>query len=115
MTVGHWSPNREDWDGAQGFFDAYSERFGMPPDYLDSVLAYMSMQILEQAVAEAGLDHDRLREVISSQTFQTINGPVAFDGVQNSETPTMLLQLQDGVAEIVWPPAEATAAYQPID
>jgi branched-chain amino acid transport system substrate-binding protein len=115
VTIGHWSPNRDDWPGAQEFFDAYVERYGTAPDYLDSVLAYMSMQILEQAVAEAGLDHDALRETISSSTFETINGPVAFDGVQNATTPTMLLQLQDGVAEIVWPPEEATAEYAPRD
>lgn len=114
VTIGHWSPNREDWPGAQEFFDAYTERYDIAPDYLDSVLAYMSMEILEQAVAEAGLDRDALREVISTQTFETINGPVAFEGVQNALTPTMLLQLQGGVAEIVWPPEEATADYQPI-
>ncbi|MEQ9812201.1 MAG: amino acid ABC transporter substrate-binding protein [Azospirillaceae bacterium] len=114
VTIGHWSPNRDDWPGARAFFDNYTETFGFPPDYLDSVLAYMSMEILEQAVAEAGLDHDALREAISTGTFQTINGDIAFDGVQNATTPTMLLQLQGGVAEIVWPPVEATADYQPI-
>lgn len=113
LTIGHWSPNRTDWPDARPFFDAYVAKFDMRPDYLDSVLAYMSMQILEQAVAVAGLDKDRLREVISTETFQTINGPVKFDGVQNATTPTMLLQLQNGVAEIVWPPEEASAAFAP--
>jgi branched-chain amino acid transport system substrate-binding protein len=114
LTIGHWSPNRDDWPGARAFFDAYTARFGFPPDYLDSVLAYMSMQILEQAVAKAGLDHDALRQAIVEGTFETINGPVSFNGVENAVTPTMLLQLQGGVAEIVWPEGEATAAFAPI-
>lgn len=114
VTIGHWSPNRTDWPGAKPFFDAYSARFGVAPDYLDSVLAYMSMEILEQAVAQAGLDKDALRAAIAGGEFDTINGKVRFDGVENAVTPTMLLQLKGGVAEIVWPPEEATSEYAPI-
>ena len=43
-----------------------------------------------QAVASAGLDHDALRAAIASGTFETINGPVRFDGVENAITPTAL-------------------------
>ncbi|MBT7612306.1 MAG: amino acid ABC transporter substrate-binding protein [Rhodospirillaceae bacterium] len=113
VTLGHWSPHQDAWPRARPFYDAYVERFGMRPDYLDTALAYMSLEILEQAVAEVGLDHDKLREVISSGTFETINGPVHFTGVENDTTPTAFLQLQDGEMHLVWPASIATADYMP--
>lgn len=113
ITLGHWSPQQEDWARAKPFFDAYVAKYDMEPDYLDSALAYMSAEILAQAVAEAGLDHDALRAAIAEGTFETINGPVAFDGVENTQTPTAFLQRQDGQTHLVWPPAIATAPLKP--
>lgn len=113
VTVGHWSPHQKAWPRAKPFFDAYVAKFNTRPDYLDSALAYMSVEILEQAVAKAGLDREALRQVIASTTFDTINGPVRFDGVENATTPTMFLQLQAGEAQIIWPPDQATAEYIP--
>lgn len=112
MTIGHWSPFQAKWPKAMPFYTAYTERFKEAPDYLDVPLAYMSCEILAQAVAKAGLNRDKLRSEISSATFDTIDGPVKFDGVQNVSTPTMFLQIQDGKAQIVWPGSEATAAFQ---
>ena len=76
---------------------------------MDSALAYMSAEILAQAVAVAGLDRDKLRAAIAEGSFDTINGEVRFDGVQNSVTPTAFLQIQDGKTHLVWPEAIATA------
>jgi branched-chain amino acid transport system substrate-binding protein len=111
VTVGHWSPAQKAWPKARPFFDAYKAKFGEAPDYLDSALAYMSCEILQQAVAKAGLDKDKLRQAIATGTFDTIDGPVKFDGVQNAVTPTMLLQFQKGEAQIIWPPDQATAPF----
>jgi branched-chain amino acid transport system substrate-binding protein len=72
----------------------------------------MSCEILAQAVAKVGLDKAKLRNEIATATFDTIDGPVKFGGVQNVSTPTMFLQIQDGRAQIVWPKAEATAPFQ---
>lgn len=113
VTMGHWSPDKKDWPQARAFFDAYVAKTNEAPDYLDAVLAYTSAQILEQAVAKAGLDKDKLRATMASTTFDTINGPIRFDGVQNAITPTMFLQFQKGVAQIVYPPSMATAPWQP--
>lgn len=109
MTVGHWAETQDDWPRAKPFYDAYVAKYGHSPDYLDSALAYMSCEILAQAVAEAGLDHDALREAIATGTFETINGPVRFDGVENAVTPTAFLQIQGGEMQIVWPKDIATA------
>jgi hypothetical protein len=48
-----------------------------------------------------------LRNEIATATFDTIDGPVKFDGVQNVSTPTMFLQIQDGRTQIAWPKADA--------
>lgn len=113
VTLGHWSPHQKAWPKARPFFDAYSAKYGEAPDYLDVALAWMSCEILEQAVAKAGLDKDKLRAAIAGGTFDTIDGPVAFDGVQNRLTPAMFLQFQQGAGQIVYPPAQQTAPFAP--
>ena len=103
MTIAHWSPRRE-WKGSQAFYDAYVKKFGEVPDYLDSALAWMSLEILEKAVAKTGLDKEKIRETIAKDTFETINGPVRFEGVQNVITPTAFVQYRgqdpDRLAEL---------------
>jgi branched-chain amino acid transport system substrate-binding protein len=113
VTIGHWTPAKTDWARAKPFFDAYVAKFNERPDYLDSALAYMSCEILQQAVAKAGLDREKIRDAIANDTFDTINGPVKFDGVQNAITPTSFLQFQAGEAQLVWPPESATAKFMP--
>ncbi|MCW5773169.1 MAG: amino acid ABC transporter substrate-binding protein [Rhodospirillaceae bacterium] len=113
VTMGHWSPDKKEWPRAKPFYDAYVAKFKEKPDYLDSVVSYMSCEILEQAVAKAGLDKAKLRQVIATSTFQTINGPVKFQGVQNAITPTAFLQIQGDGLQIVWPKSIATSAFKP--
>jgi len=112
VTIAHWAP-RPEWKGSQEFRDAYFKRYGQEPDYLNSSLAWMSLQILESAVAKNGLDKDKIRACISKETFETINGNVRFDGVQNVITPTAFVQQQQGKLQLVWPKSVATAAYAP--
>lgn len=112
VTIGHWSPYQKMWPRAKAFFDAYKAKYNSEPDYLDSALAYMSVEILEQAVAKAGLDKEKLRQEIATGTFQTINGEVKFRGVENIVTPTSFLQIQGGKMHIIWPKSVATASYQ---
>lgn len=113
VTMGHWSPQQRKWPMAEPFEEAYVKRFGQEPDYLDTVLAYMSCQVLEQAVAKAGTDKAKLRQTINSETFETINGPVKFNGVENAITPAAFLQIQNGKMQIIWPETIATATFKP--
>lgn len=112
VTIAHWTP-RPEWKGSQAFYDAYVKKFGEDPDYLNSALAWMSLEILESAVARSGLDKNKIREVVSKDTFDTINGKVRFDGVQNAITPTAFVQTQKGKLQIVWPKSIATGQYEP--
>ncbi|MDI6762316.1 MAG: amino acid ABC transporter substrate-binding protein [Thermodesulfobacteriota bacterium] len=109
IAMGHWSP-KGNWPGAKTFFDNYKARWNKNPDYLDSSLSYMGCQIIEQAIERAGsLNKNKIRDVIASQEFSTINGPVKFTGIENLKTPGMWLQWQKGELEIVWPSDVATA------
>ncbi|MBL8662287.1 MAG: amino acid ABC transporter substrate-binding protein [Candidatus Odyssella sp.] len=112
VTMGHWSPAKADWKRAKPFYDAYVKKFNEKPDYLDTVVSYMSLEILEQAVAKAGTDKQKLRQAIASMTFDTINGPVKFQGVQNAITPTAFLQIQGSELQLVWPKAIATSPFK---
>ena len=112
VTIAHWSP-RADWPGSQAFYDAYVKKFGEDPDFLNSALAWMSLEILEAAVAKNGLDKEKIRDAVAKTTFDTINGKVKFDGVQNAITPTAFVQYQKGKLQIVWPASIATGKYVP--
>lgn len=112
VTVAHWTP-RTQWTGSQAFYDAYVKKYGDDPDFLNSALAWMSLEILESAVAANGLDKEKIRDTISKTTFDTINGKVKFEGVQNAITPTAFVQYQKGRLQIVWPASIATGKYEP--
>lgn len=113
VTIGHWVPTRSEWKGAKEFYDRYVERFKEEPDFLNSALAWMSLQILEQAIAKVGLDKEKLRETIANGTFETINGTVRFEGVSNTTTPTAFLQIQKDKLQLVWPKEIATSQFEP--
>ena len=110
ITMGSWSPNMKGTLGAEEFYMAYKKKFeGHEPDYLDSAEVFVSCQILEQAIAKVGLDREKIRQAIQTNTFGTIYGDVKFDGVQNATIPTGFLQVQNGGIEIIWPKNRATA------
>ena len=111
VTIAHWSP-RAEWKGSQVFYDAYVKKFGEDPDYLNSALAWMSLEILETTVAKTGLDKVKMRNMISSSTFDTINGKVKFEGVQNVITPTAFVQTQKGKLQLVWPASMASSKFE---
>ncbi len=113
VSMGDWDPGLKDAPGAKAFYDAYVKKFNAEPDYLDSAEAYISCEILEQAVAKAGLDRDKLRQSIATSTFSTIRGPLKFDGVQNAVTPAGLIQVQGASMHVVWPEGRATAPFKP--
>lgn len=108
-TMGHWSP-KGPWPGAKEFEERYVQKWKMRPDYLDSVLAYMGCEIIQEAIEKAGtLDREKIKDIIAGGEFATINGPIRFSGTENQVTPSMILQYQKGDLEIIWPPEVATA------
>ena len=110
VSVGHWTKDAK-FTGARAFHDAYLKRWDEKPDYLDSVISYVSVQILEEAVAKGGLDKEKIRDAIADGNFDTIMGPVSFEGNSNATTSAGLLQFQNGDNAIIWPPEIATAKF----
>ena len=112
MGVGAWN-KKVDAPGAREFFDAYLERWGVEIPRWGEATTYAALQILEKAIEITGtLDQTKLRDVIASETFMTVNGPVKFvDGV-NIYFPGQTGQWQKGEYEIISPKDKRTA--QPI-
>jgi branched-chain amino acid transport system substrate-binding protein len=100
-------------DGNREFAQSYAKRWGAPPDAL-AAAGYSAARLLEQAAGQAGsLAQERLREALATQEFATPLGlyRVDADGMQTGAAP-LLIQIQRGRREIVWPEALATARWQ---
>ncbi len=110
VTVGNWTPKKN--AAAAAYNDAYIAKFKENPDYLDSIESYVSCQVLQQAVAKAGIDKSKLRDAIATGKFETINGPIEFKGVENIVSKTGFLELQDGLPQQIWPADQVTAPYR---
>ena len=113
VSMGDWDPYLKGVPRARPFYEAYLKKFNAEPDYLDSVEGYVSCEILEQAVAKAGLNRDALRKAISTMTFDTIRGEVKFNGVANAITPAGLIQIQGTGMRVIWPQSRATSTFKP--
>jgi len=109
LSVGFWSRHSKTTGSAE-FFDGYVKRWNMPPDDKDSSIAYISCQILEQAVKRAGIDPEKLRTELSSATFDTMMGKVKYNEQNvNIGAPPGFIQMQNRINEVVWPPEQASA------
>jgi branched-chain amino acid transport system substrate-binding protein len=107
--TGAWNP-KVPYKGAKEYFAAFVKRWNKEPDRWSGAVAYASLQILEQAVEKAGtLDRKKIRDIIATDEFATIMGPVKFGDGVNRLTPGMVGQWQKGEFEVVWPKDRATA------
>lgn len=112
ISIGFWSRNSK-FPGSKEFFDAYKAKWNMVPDDKDTTIAYVACQVLEQAVAKAGLDPEKVRAALSSETFETIIGPVKYNAQNiNDGLPAGFTQIQNGVNQVVWPAAAANAKIE---
>jgi branched-chain amino acid transport system substrate-binding protein len=107
IGMGSWNAKR----GAQAkaYFDAHVSRFRREPDRWASGHCWAALQILQQAVAQVGLDRKALRDQIANGHFDTIIGEVRFAGSENATIPGSVGQWQGREFEVVWPPERATA------
>jgi branched-chain amino acid transport system substrate-binding protein len=94
---------------AKAYFDAHVAKHNKEPDRWASAHAWAALQVLEQAVAKAGLDRKALRDAIAGGEFDTVIGKVRFRDGENVTTPGVVSQWQGREFEVVWPPDKATA------
>lgn len=111
-VVGQWALTpKMPYPGAKEFFEAYRKKYGKECARGGAAGAYVSLQILEQAIQKVGdLDNEKIRDVIATDTFDTIIGPVRFEKGINVQWPGDLAQWQNGVYEVIMPKKYRTAA-----
>jgi branched-chain amino acid transport system substrate-binding protein len=108
-VIGMGSWNTKTSPEAKAYFDDHVKKFGKEPDRWASGHCWAGLQILQQAVAKAGLDRKALREQIAKNEFKTILGPMRFEGSENASVPGTVGQWQGNEFEVVWPTNRATA------
>lgn len=74
-----------------------------------ATVGYSILQVLRQAVEETGsLDQVELRDHVTGNTFETVNGAMVYDEDRIPEFNAVTVQFIDGRNEVVWPPDRAT-------
>jgi branched-chain amino acid transport system substrate-binding protein len=108
LGMGSW--NGKTSPGAKAYFDAHTKKFaGKEPDRWASGACWAGLEILQAAVAKAGLDRKAIRDYVAGNTHKTIIGNIKFTGSENTATPGTVSQWQNGEFEVVWPKSVATA------
>jgi len=103
MGAGAWNP-KVPYPGAKEFWDRMVKFAGGEgkTDWYGNAFCYSSVQVLEQAIEKAGtLDRKKIRDVIASETFDTVIGPVRFENQFNVQSPGEVGQWQNGAFEVV--------------
>jgi len=112
LGMGSW--NTKTSPGAKAYFDAHTKKFGgKEPDRWASGHCWAGLEIMQAAVAKAGLDRKAIRDYVATTTHKTIVGDIKFTGSENTATPGTVSQWQNGEFEVVWPVKSATAKLNP--
>jgi branched-chain amino acid transport system substrate-binding protein len=100
------------YPGAMAFDEKYLKLYHVEPPY-HAAQAYASAYVCADAIRRAkSLTRDAVRDALKTTNMMTIYGPVKFKSYgkyeRQNELPTLLLQVQKGKFEIVWPKNVAT-------
>ncbi len=107
---GGWFPEVQNYQNDQ-FVSNYIAKYGGSASDIgaDTVEAYSTMQVLEQAVTKTNsVDNAKLIQELRSDTFNTLQGPVKFaeDG-ENTVAVAFLFQWRSGQLIVVYPDSSA--------
>ena len=101
--------------GAKEFDEKYRKKHNVAPPYHAAqayASAYVCWDVLKRAKA---LTREAVREALVTTDLMTIYGPVTFksygDFKQQTQLPTLVLQVQKKKFEVVWPTSAATGKY----
>jgi branched-chain amino acid transport system substrate-binding protein len=107
-----WWPESKAYQNSD-FVQFIDSKYNMTPDGIssDSVQAFSAGQVLQQAIERAqSLDNTKIMNVLRQGTFQSLQGPVAFDSTgQNKLAVAYLFQWQKGQLIPVFPQDQAMA------
>lgn len=113
IGIAAYDPRARTRDNAE-FAQAYARRWASEPDAA-AAQGYAAVKLLEQAARHAGtFDQERLRGALAAMAAETPIGAYRVDrsGAQIAAQP-LLVQVQRGRREVVWPEAYATAKWRP--
>jgi branched-chain amino acid transport system substrate-binding protein len=99
--------------GNAQFAEAYARQWSAPPTHV-AAQGYAAGKVLEEAVRRAGsLEQEKVRAALAALETETPLGGYRVDraGVQLAAEP-LLVQIQRGRREIIWPEALATAKWR---
>jgi branched-chain amino acid transport system substrate-binding protein len=97
--------------GNAEFVQKFKARYGYEPGYYSS-FGYVAVTVLEAAVKKAGsLDQEKLRNVLTTMKMDTVMGHHEVDPKTGMQLGIhgLLVQVQDGKREIIWPEELKTA------
>lgn len=97
--------------GNAEFVKNFKTRYGYEPGYYSS-FGYTAVTVMEEAVKKAGtLDQDKLRDVLTTMKMDTVMGKHEVDPKTGMQLGIrgLLVQVQNGKREIVWPEELKTA------
>jgi branched-chain amino acid transport system substrate-binding protein len=103
------------YPGAKEFDEKYRKKYDVKPPY-HAAQAYASAYVVWDVLKRAKtLTREAVREALVTTNVMTIYGPVTFkeygDFKQQTQLPTLVLQVLKGQFEVVWPTSAATAKY----
>jgi branched-chain amino acid transport system substrate-binding protein len=111
ITSAVWIPH-VNYPGVNGFVHNYERRYGTEPDYHGAqayAAAYVCRDILERTVSLEAAD---LLETLHTTNIMTVLGLVAFESYRDftnqNQLHTLVIQIQDGEFQTIWPPNAAT-------
>lgn len=111
MGPGAW--NAKSSAAAKRFEKKFIERWAdeeIPVDYWGHLPYWAGIQFFQQAIEKAGtLDQDKIREIMSTETFDTDMGPIKFENGAMVGYAGQMGQWQDGIFEVIGPEDERTA------
>jgi len=101
MGAGVWNPNVP-YPGAKEWYGRYVKRWDAEPDRWGTAGGYATCQVMQKAIEIAGtLDPTKVRDVIASEKFDTVLGPIKFENQFNTFYPGHVGQWQNGEFEVV--------------
>jgi branched-chain amino acid transport system substrate-binding protein len=110
VPAGWWSSAKT--PGNSMFVNEFIAKYGGTPADIsqDASEAYSVGQVVDQAATKANsIANSALISAMHSNTFQTIQGPMAFDSAGRPNGATFLVQWQNGATVPVYPSSAAVA------
>lgn len=116
ICASQWDPNslyKDRWFGSSADFSVDFElEFGYEPPYQGAEGTAVILVLVDALERAATIDRTRVRESLARTNLETFFGPIRFDSTgRNMAKDMVLLQIQGGRYQVVWPKQAATSLF----